>query len=474
MKRYRSFINNEFIDNENLVKIEDVNDGTIIGSIPSLSKIEIDKAYESALEGFNSWSKVSLEKRIDFMNIMKNILIDNADELADIMVREIAKNKKDSRTEIIRSAEYIDDTINSYIDMTKNPLSFTSEELKIKTKTAKYILQPLGVILAIPPFNYPINLLVSKIAPAIISGNSIVIKPPTAGSIVTCRFIELLSEKNIPNGLINLITGRGKDIGDDLVINKNISMISFTGSSGVGKHIAKKINLIPIVLELGGKDPAIVLEDADIDLTVKEIIAGAFSYSGQRCTAIKRVLAHESINDILIEKLKVEIDKLIVDYSTNEKANITPLINQKSLDFNLSLLEDAKNNGAILHNDIKYENRLLSPVLISNVNLNAKVAWEEQFGPILPIIKFKDISEAIDIANKSNLGLQASIFTKNLDLAEDIAIKIETGTVNINKSSSRGPDILPFFGIKDSGFGIQGIKYAILSMNRLKGIVNNK
>jgi glyceraldehyde-3-phosphate dehydrogenase (NADP+) len=112
--------------------------------------------------------------------------------------------------------------------------------------------------------------------------------------------------------------------------------------------------------------------------------------------------------------------------------------------------------------------------LISNVNLNAKVAWEEQFGPILPIIKFKDISEAIDIANKSSLGLQASIFTKNLDLAEDIAIKIETGTVNINKSSSRGPDILPFFGIKDSGFGIQGIKYAILSMNRLKGIVNNK
>jgi len=474
MKIYKAYINNKFIDNKNRVEIKDINDNTTIGFIPSLSKVEIDKAYQSAKEGFDLWSKETIETRINFMKVIQNVLINNADELADIMVREIAKNKKDSRTEIIRSAEYIDETINTYFDMIKNPLSFTSEELKIKTKSAKYILEPLGVILAIPPFNYPINLLISKIAPAIISGNSVVIKPPTNGSIVTTRFIELLAKKGIPKGLINLITGRGKDIGDDLITNENISMISFTGSSAVGKVIAKKINLIPLVLELGGKDPAIILEDADLDLAVKEIISGGFSYSGQRCTAIKRVLVHESINDILIEKLKVELDKLIVDYATNEKSNIVPLISKKSLEFNLSLLKDAESNGAILHNDIKYENTLLWPVLISNVNLNARVAWEEQFGPILPIIKFKDISEAIDISNKSDFGLQASIFTKNMEVAENIAIKVQTGTVNINKSSSRGPDILPFFGIKDSGFGIQGIKYAILSMNRLKGIVYNK
>ena len=229
----------------------------------------------------------------------------------------------------------------------------------------------------------------------------------------------------------------------------------------------------PLLLELGGKDAAIVLEDADLDITVDNIVSGAYSYSGQRCTAVKRVLVMQSVADMLVEKLKDKISKLKSGDPREEAVIITPLINKASADFVMGLMEDADKKGAKLLVGGKRDGNLVYPTLYDNVTLDMRLAWEEPFGPILPIIRIKSIDEAINIANESDYGLQSSVFTKDIDKAFYIANKLEVGTVQINNKPERGPDHFPFLGVKSSGMGIQGIRYSIEAMSRPKAVVFN-
>ncbi|BAO73679.1 NADP-dependent glyceraldehyde-3-phosphate dehydrogenase [Ureaplasma parvum serovar 3] len=357
----------------------------------------------------------------------------------------------------------------------QKPIIFDETVHHVKNKVATYYRIPVGVVLAICPFNYPINLLISKLAPALVSGNSLVYKPSTQGSLIGIRISELVHEVGFPKGVVNCLTTEARITGDLLVTNKYVKAISFTGGPKVGNHIAEITSKISLVLELGGKDPALVLDDADFELAANEIVKGAYGFSGQRCTAIKRVFVSHKNHDLLVNLINKKVDALTVGLP-QQNPIITPLINSNSLKYNLSLVEDAIKKGAIVHQKIVYneKNNLLHPLVIDNVTKEMRVAWEEPFGPILPIITYNSIQEAIDLINQSQYGLQACIFTTNYASIEQLALQIESGTININKSSSRGPDILPFFGVKDSGFGVQGIVDAILSMTTIKGIIINK
>ena len=329
--------------------------------------------------------------------------------------------------------------------------------------------------MAISPFNYPLNLLVSKLAPALISGNTVVYKPATQGSCLGAYISLLLYEAGFQNGEISCIIGKGSEIGDLILENKDVNMISFTGSTHIGKKISQLNPLIPVILELGGKDAAIVLKDADIAKTAKDIVAGAFQYNGQRCTGIKRVLVDEKISYKLIDAINYELNKLSVGTAAEGNNNITEMINIDAAKYNLSLILDALKNSALTDQNIRLlENNILAPVVLYNVNSKCRIYYEEQFGPVLPIINFKSIEEAIEINNDSEYGLQASIYTENIELANKIAKSLDVVTVNINRSPSRGPDIFPFGGIKHSGKGMQGIKESIISMNIIKGIIQNE
>ena len=208
--------------------------------------------------------------------------------------------------------------------------------------------EPLGVILSIAPFNYPINLSASKIAPALMAGNTVLFKPPTQGAISALYLIEVFRAAGIPEGVINTVTGRGSEIGDYLITHKEVDMVNFTGSSEVGRHIASIAGMIPMIMELGGKDAAIVLDDADLEDTAKNIVSGAFSYSGQRCTAVKRVLVMENVADELTALVKKELEKVKVGMPFDEGVTVTPLIDNKSADFVQSLVDDAIEKGATL------------------------------------------------------------------------------------------------------------------------------
>ena len=226
----------------------------------------------------------------------------------------------------------------------------------------------------------------------------------------------------------------------------------------------------PIMLELGGKDSAIVLEDADLDLTAKNIIAGAFGYSGQRCTAVKRVLVMDSVADELVEKIRQQVLDLTIG-NPEDDADITPLIDKNAADFVEGLINDASDKGAEALTEIKREGNLICPVLFDKVTTDMRLAWEEPFGPVLPIIRVKSVEEAIEISNKSEYGLQASVFTNNFPLAFKIASQLEVGTVHINNKTQRGTDNFPFLGAKKSGAGVQGVKYSIEAMTSVKSVV---
>lgn len=470
----KAYINNKFIDNDKKLEIFNPYNNKVIGTVPNLSTDQIITAFTSAKNAFKMWSTTPVSTRIDTVLKIKKALLDNIDLLSQTLCSEVGKNINDCVSEIKRSAEYVDETITSYLDITKNKIIYDKKQLKTKDKTAIFEYVPLGTVFAIPPFNYPINLLVAKIAPALLTGNCVVFKSATQGSLTTSILIEKMNELGLPVGILNHITCPGEQIDKIIGSDLGIKMITFTGSSEVGEIISSKTSMIPLTLELGGKDAAIVLDDAQLEKTAKEIVKGAMSYSGQRCTAIKRVLVSAQNKTKLIEHLVQHISNLTVGDPMDANNIIGPLINKKSVDYNIELLNDAIANNATLHHKIKTEGNILYPVLVSNITPDARIAWEEPFGPILPVIEYDSIQNAIDICNFSEYGLQTSIFTSDMKKAEQIANQLEVGTVNINKSSARGPDILPFLGVKKSGLGVQGITDAIYSMTRKKGIIYNK
>ena len=394
------------------------------------------------------------------------------EELATTVMQEVGKAYQDAVKEVERTADLIRYTVEEAIHLSGESLNGEHFPGGSRSKLAVVERVPLGVILAISPFNYPVNLAAAKLAPALITGNSVIFKPATQGSISGIKMIEALAKTNIPAGVLNLVTGKGSVIGDYLIEHEDIALVTFTGGTSTGEQIAQKAKMIPLVMELGGKDPAIVCEDANLQLASKQIVSGAYSYSGQRCTAIKRVFVHHSVADELVSLIKSEVEQLSVG-SPEDNATIVPLIDDQSADFVQGLIDDALQKGATLVLGNKREGNLIYPTLLDDVTTDMRIAWEEPFGPVLPIIRVSSQEEGIEIANASEYGLQASVFTQHIDKALTIARKLETGSVQINGRTERGPDHLPFIGIKKSGLGIQGVRRSIESMTREKVIILN-
>lgn len=392
------------------------------------------------------------------------------EKIGAVLSKEVAKGYKSAVSEVVRTAEIINYAAEEGLRMEGEVLEGGSFEAASKKKIAVVRREPVGLVLAISPFNYPVNLAGSKIAPALIAGNVIAFKPPTQGSISGLLLAEAFAEAGLPAGVFNTITGRGSEIGDYIVEHQAVNFINFTGSTGIGERIGKMAGMRPIMLELGGKDSAIVLEDADLELTAKNIIAGAFGYSGQRCTAVKRVLVMESVADELVEKIREKVLALTIG-NPEDDADITPLIDTKSVDYVEGLINDANDKGATALTEIKREGNLICPILFDKVTTDMRLAWEEPFGPVLPIIRVTSVEEAIEISNKSEYGLQASIFTNDFPRAFGIAEQLEVGTVHINNKTQRGTDNFPFLGAKKSGAGIQGVKYSIEAMTTVKSVV---
>ena len=470
MTRYQNLVNGEWKSSEKEITIYSPINQEELGTVPAMSRAEVDEAMQAARAALPAWRALSAVERAAYLHKTAAILERDKEEIGTILAKEVAKGIKAAIGEVVRTADLIRYAAEEGLRITGQAMEGGGFEAASKNKLAVVRREPVGVVLAIAPFNYPVNLSGSKIAPALIAGNVVMFKPPTQGSISGLLLAKAFEEAGIPAGVFNTITGRGSEIGDYIIEHKEVNFINFTGSTPIGERIGRLAGMRPIMLELGGKDAALVLEDADLEHAAKQIVAGAFSYSGQRCTAIKRVIVLESVADKLVTLLQAEVAKLTVG-DPFDNADITPVIDNASADFIWGLIEDAQEKGAQALTPIKREGNLLWPVLFDQVTKNMKVAWEEPFGPVLPIIRVANVEEAIAFANESEFGLQSSVFTNDFKKAFEIAEKLEVGTVHINNKTQRGPDNFPFLGVKGSGAGVQGIKYSIEAMTNVKSIV---
>ena len=474
-KMFGNLINGEWrISQENKpIDVLSPVDGSLVGRLSSMSQKELDEAIATAKCAQKSWAAYPVYRKAQLMYKAADLLEQKVDEIADCLVMEIAKDRKSAVSEVVRSADLLRYTADVGKSLQGEAIFGDSFPGGSRDKMSCVTRVPVGTVLAISPFNYPVNLAISKIGPALMGGNTVIFKPATQGAVSALMMVEALQQAGLPAGVLNTVTGLGSVIGDYVVSHKDVEFINFTGSTEVGKHISSLTSMTPVIMELGGKDAAIVLEDADLDFAADNIVDGAYSYSGQRCTAVKRILVLESVADQLIERLKTRIERLKVGDPREAGVTVTPLVSKKSADFVENLMRTAVEKGAHIVTGGAREGNLLHPTLLDHVTTDMDIAWVEPFGPVLPVIRVKSVEEAIEIANQSEYGLQSSVFTNNLNKAFAIAGQLEVGTVQINNKPERGPDNFPFLGVKSSGMGTQGVRYSIESMTRPKAVTIN-
>ncbi|MEY9211742.1 aldehyde dehydrogenase family protein [Thermobifida halotolerans] len=447
-------------------------DGTVVGGVHEYTREQIDLCFAAARQAQPRWFARPLTERTELLLRFADLLADNAERIGEVLMMEVAKARRDARDEVARSADYVRHTAEDAKRVIGDSQFSDAFPGQARDKLAVVHRVPLGTVLAIPPFNYPVNLAVSKIAPALATGNAVVLKPPSQGALSALMMCDLAHEAGIPPEVLQAVTGRGSRIGDYLVQHGDVDLITFTGSSGTGAELARKAGMVPLLLELGGKDPAIVLADADIDAAAADIVSGAFSYSGQRCTAVKRVLVVDAVADRLVAAVAQRAAELTVG-DPRDNARITPLVDADAAVGAERMVQDAVARGATLVCGGDREGNLVRPTVVDRVTEDMDLAWVEPFAPVLPVIRVRSAEEAIRISNRSEYGLQAAVFTRDIDLAIQVAARLDVGTVQVNGRTARGPDHFPFLGTKASGMGTQGVRPSIEAMTRVKSLVVN-
>lgn len=439
----------------------------IIGSTPLLTSKEALEALDAASRaydlGHGVWPMMSVAERIQHVELFLGKMRAKRQEVVNLLMWEIGKTLKDSEKEFDRTCDYIVDTINSLKQLDRNSSGFVHEQGIM----AQIRRVPYGVALCMGPYNYPLNETFSTLFPALIMGNTVVFKPAKYGVLLIRPLLEAF-QQSFPAGVINIIYGRGRETVGSLMETGKVDVFAFIGTNKGANELKKlhpKPHRLKAILGLDAKNPAIVLPDADIDNAVSECVLGSLSFNGQRCTALKILFVHKSIVDEFIQKLSAEIAKLKFGMPWEAGVSLTPLPEPGKTNYLTGLVEDAKQHGANIMNEHGGEtvNTFFYPAVLYPVNNKMKVYYEEQFGPVVPIVPFDSEEDAIDYVVNSNFGQQLSIFGKD---SKSIARLIDlfssqVGRINLNTQCQRGPDLFPFNGRKDSAEGTLSVADAL-------------
>ncbi len=447
--------------------------GEIIAEIALADEELTKEAISSATEAFKVISVMPAYQRAEILEKAAELLKERADEAAEVISMESAKPITFAKVEVAR-------TIETY--------KFAAEEAKrIHGETIPFdaaaggvgrigftVRKPIGVIGAITPFNFPMNLVAHKVGPAIASGNAIVLKPASQTPLSALYIAELFHEAGLPNGVLNVVTGPGGVVGETIIKDDRVKMITFTGSPAVGIGIRNRAGLKKITLELGSNAAVIVDKGIQIDKIVDRLVTGAFSNQGQVCISLQRIYAHTEVYDELVEKLTMAARNLKIGDPLDPETYISSLISKSETERAFGWIAESKQNNAKVLTGGKMENGILAPTVIVDVDPQQKVSCQEVFAPVVIVNKIDSIEEAIGYVNDSQFGLQAGIYTENIHEAFKAAEHLEVGAVMINDIPTFRVDQMPYGGVKNSGTGREGLKYAIEEMTDMKLIVVNQ
>jgi len=432
--------------------------GEFIEKVKTNTEEEIKQAIKNCYEGFKTWSEVNAHDRSNYLSKWSDKIQENKEAIAEVMTKENGKPLRESLGEVDYATSYID----WYAEEAKRIYGRTIPA----NTTAKRIVvshQPIGLVAAITPWNFPAAMMTRKAAPALAAGCTFIVKPAAETPLTTIKLVELAHEVGIPKDAIQCVNGSGSYVGDLFTNSKYIRKITFTGSTEVGKILMKNSvdSIKHVTMELGGHAPLIIAEDADLDLAVQQTIQTKFRNAGQTCVCANRLIVHENILEEYSEKLKKEVEKLIVGNGLDDATDIGPVINQKSYDKIVDQLNDAVAKGAevLVGNkneaNLDKESFFIYPTVLKNVNDKMDIMHEETFGPVAPITSFKNLEEAIEIANDTPYGLAAYFFTNDYRTGTYLHDYLEYGVIGWNDG---GPSAAhaPFGGMKESGLGREG------------------
>jgi len=456
------------------MKFEDIKspfDGTVVGEAPVASIVDVDLAITNAVSGADLWRHTPAHVRSAILLKAAALADERSEEIAQIISGENGKSLLEARGEASRSGEIIRLAAFEGSQLYGSTLPLDANKGTGLEKLGFTMRQPVGVVVAISPFNYPALLVLHKIAPALAVGNSVVLKPARTTPLTAIALAKCFTDAGIPDGVLQVITGSGAELGDALVMDPRVRKISFTGSTATGTHIAGIAGVKKLSLELGSSCPVVVLDDADIEYATDAIALGGYINAGQVCISVQRVIVDEKIMGKFLDALKPKVEAIKVGNPKSEETKVGTLISETEAKRVENSIKQAVSDGATLLTGGTRDKTIIKPAIVCGVDPKSPFAQDELFGPAIAVSSASGIKEAINLANSTAYGLGAGVFTKNVDLAIQSAREIDAGIIHINWTPLWRADLMPYGGLKSSGVGKEGVRSTVTEMTEEKTII---
>ncbi len=473
MNETKLWINGQWQEAKETYELTSPYNGEIIAKVAKASVSDVEQAIEGAQNAFLSFKQTTAYDRAEILYKVVDIMRRRKDEFTEILAQEAGKPISAGLPEIER-------TIATYQFAAEGAKQVKGETVPMDAapgagdRIGWTKREPLGVISAITPFNFPFNLVAHKLGPAFAVGNTVVLKPATQTPLSAIVMAEIFKEAGLPDGALQIVTGSGGELSDTLVTHPFVKKVTFTGSGKVGLGIKEKVGLRKVTLELGSNAAVIVEPSTPIEKIVARCVSGAFSFAGQVCISLQRIYVHASIVDAFTKAFVAQTEKLVVGDPLDKNTDVSAMINPNEVSRIRAWIEEAKAQGAVVATGGTFTERTLTPTVMTNVTADMKIVCQETFAPIVSIVSYETLDDAIRLVNESELGLNAGIFTNVLPDALRAADELQAGAVIINDIPTFRVDNMPYGGVKMSGYGREGIKWAIEEMTDMKFITMKK
>ncbi len=447
--------------------------GSVVGGVKASTKDDVDREIQILKKGQKKYQGLSSYKRFVILKKTSDLLREHKKKFSHTIALESGKTIKEARAEVDRAVQTFLLSAEEAKRIKGETIPYDSVPEGEK-KSGFYIRVPVGIVGAITPFNFPLNLVAHKVGPALAASNAVLLKPSTKTPLTALLLKDTLYKAGLPGDVLSVVIGSGEDIGNHIVSHKDIRVISFTGSLNAAEKITKSAGIKRILLECGSNSACIIMDDADIEHVAKRIVRGGYALAGQVCISVQRVFVEEGIMDDFVSALIPKVKDLKMGNQMEEETNIGPMISKGARDRVISWIEEAKDMGArVLYGGRPIDDTFIEPTVIIDADESCKIMGEELFGPVVVVNKFIGIEDAINKVNHTKYGLQAGIFTNNLDVALSAIKGLEVGGVVIGDVPTYRADPMPYGGMKYSGLGREGPGFAVEEYTEIKAVVFN-